>query len=123
MARVKSASSTSANQKPMRPALTPEARENQMISLAIDLVEQRLRDGTASSQETTHFLKLASRKAKLEAERFELENELIKAKTQNLRDQADMKTLYAEAIAAMRRYSGHGGDYDDEEECDDYDDY
>lgn len=123
MARVKSASSTSVNQKPMRPALTPEARENQMISLAIDLVEQRLRDGTASSQETTHFLKLASRKAKLEAERFELENELIKAKTQNLRDQADMKTLYAEAIAAMRRYSGHGGDYDDEEECDDYDDY
>ena len=51
----------------MRPALTPEARENQLISLAIDLVEQRLIDGTASAQETTHFLKLASRKAKLEA--------------------------------------------------------
>ena len=91
-------------------------------TLAIDLVEQRLLDGTASSQETTHFLKLASRKAKLETERFELENELIKAKTQNLRDQADMKTLYADAIAAMRRYSGHGGDYDEDED-DDYERY
>lgn len=108
--------------KPMRPALTPEARENQLISLAIDLVEQRLIDGTASSQETTHFLKLASQKTKIELERAKLENELIKAKTQNLRDQADMKALYADAIAAMRRYSGHGGDYEDEE-GDDYDDY
>ena len=122
MARVK-APTTSAQPKAIRPALTPEARENQLISLAIDLVEQRLLDGTASSQETTHFLKLASRKAKLEAERLEYENELIKAKTQSLRDQADMKTLYAEAIAAMRRYSGHGGGYDEGDEGDDYDDY
>ena len=121
MARVKQ-SSTNQSQKPMRPALTPEARENQMISLAIDLVEQRLRDGTASSQETTHFLKLATNKAKLERERFELENELIRAKTQALKDQADMKVLYADAIAAMRRYSGHGSDYDDEG-FDDYDEY
>lgn len=121
MARVKP-STDNTQRKSIRPALTPEARENQLISLAIDLVEQRLLDGTASSQETTHFLKLASRKAKLEAERFELENELIKAKTQNLKDQADMKTLYADAIAAMRRYSGHGSDYDEEED-DDYDDY
>ena len=102
----------------MRPALTPEARENQLISLAIDLVEQRLIDGTASAQETTHFLKLASRKAKLEAERAELENELIKAKTQSIRDQADMKTLYKDAIEAMRRYGGHGS-YEEEDEYDD----
>ena len=122
MARVKQ-STSNLSQKPMRPALTPEARENQLISLAIDLVEQRLRDGTASSQETTHFLKLATNKAKLERERFELENELIRAKTQNLKDQADMKVLYADAIAAMRRYSGHGGDYDDDEGYDDYDEY
>lgn len=108
--------------RPMRPALTPEARENQLISLAIDLVEQRLRDGTASSQETTHFLKLATQKSKLERERQELENELIKAKTQNLRDQADMKVLYADAIAAMRKYGGYGGETEDEE-YDDYNEY
>lgn len=118
MARVKSPSPSNSNKKPMRPALTPEARENQLISLAIDLVEQRLIDGTASAQETTHFLKLASRKAKLEAERAELENELIKAKTQSIKDQADIKSLYTDAIAAMRRYGGHA---DEGEE--DYDEY
>lgn len=119
MARVKSPNPSNSNKKPIRPAMTPEAREQQLISLAVDLVEQRLIDGTASSQETTHFLKLASRKAKLEAERAELENELIKAKTQALHDQGDIKALYKDAIAAMRRYSGHGSD-DDE---DDYDEY
>lgn len=118
MAKVKSTNSSISNKKAMRPALTPEARENQLISLAIDLVEQRLIDGTASAQETTHFLKLASRKAKLEAERAELENELIKAKTQSIRDQADMKTLYKDAIEAMRRYGGHGV-YEEEDEYDD----
>lgn len=122
MTRVKSTNAPDYNHAPLRPALTPEARENQLISLAIDLVEQRLRDGTASSQETTHFLKLASQKNKIELERAKLENELIKAKTQNLRDQADMKTLYNEAIEAMRRYSGHApSPYDDDE--DDYDEY
>lgn len=120
MAKVKTSSQTNVNNKPIRPALTPEARENQLISLAVDLVEQRLRDGTASAQETTHFLKLASRKAKLEAERAELENELIKAKTQSIRDQADIKSLYKDAIDAMRRYSGHGSGHYDEEEYDEY---
>lgn len=119
MARARSSSPSSYNSAPMPPALTPEARENQMISLTMDLVEQRLRDGTASSQETTHFLKLACRKAKLEAERAELENELIKAKTQSIKDQADMKTLYQDAIKAMQRYSGHGSD-ENEDECDEY---
>lgn len=122
MAKIKPQTSPSSQVK-IRPAINPEARENQLISLAIDLVEQRLLDGTASSQETTHFLKLATNKAKLERERFELENELIKAKTQALRDQADMKTLYANAIAAMRRYSGHTGDYDEDDEGDEYEDY
>jgi hypothetical protein len=96
-------------------------REQQLISLAVDLVEQRLRDGTASSQETTHFLKLASQKAKLETERFALENEMIKAKTQAIRDQADMKTLYKDAIEAMKRYSGNASRSYEEE--DDYDEY
>lgn len=123
MARVKPQITQPTNQPRVRPALTPEARENQLISLAVDLVEQRLLDGTASSQETTHFLKLASRKSKLEAERYALENELIKAKTKAIQDQADMKALYADAIAAMRRYSGHTDEEFDDEESDDYDRY
>ena len=113
MARVKSPTPFNSNKKPLRPAMSPEAREQQLTSLAVDLVEQRLIDGTASAQETVHFLKLASQKTKLELERARLENELIKAKTQSIRDQADMKALYKDAIAAMRRYSGHGSDEED----------
>ena len=120
MARVKSPSPSNSNTKPIRPSLTPEAEENQMISLAVNLVKQRLIDGTASAQETVHYLKLASRKTKLELERAELENKLIKAKTQVINDQADVKTLYKDAIDAMRRYSGHGSGHDDEEEYDEY---
>lgn len=115
MARVKAANPNPTPQ--MRPALTPEARENQMIALAMDLVEQRLRDGTASSQETTHFLKAASNKHKLEMERLRLENELVSAKTKALANAEEIKVLYEEALKAMRRYGGHG----EEDEYDDYD--
>ena len=93
---------------PMRPALTPEARENQMISLAMDLAEQQLRDGTASSQLITEFVKRGSTKARLEKEILEEQRELMAAKTENLRTQARIEELYAEAIAAMRKYNGQG---------------
>lgn len=105
MAKVKSSSGSS---KKRRPAISPEARENQMISYAMDLVEQRLLDGTASSQETTHFLKLGSMKAQSELERTRLENELIKAKTKALESAEEVKVLYEEALKAMRNYGGYG---------------
>lgn len=120
MARVKSPNPPNPSNRPMRPAIDPDNREQQLISLAVDLVEQRLRDGTASAQETVHYLKLASSKTKVDLERAKLENELIRAKTQNLKDQADMKTLYMNAIEAMKRYSGHGSSAEEE---DDYDEY
>ena len=107
MAKVK-ATSSSSTRSSMRPALTPEARENQLISLATDLVEKRLREGTASSQETTHFLKLASTKARLEKEILEKQAELIKAKTETLKSQKRVEELYTEAMKAFRNYSGQG---------------
>lgn len=112
MAKVK----TSEPVKKMRPALTPEARENQMISLAVDLVEQRLINGTASSQETTHFLKLGSSKAKLELEKMKIENELTKAKIELAKSQKNSEELYLKALDAMKRYGGHGGDRDEDDE-------
>ena len=69
----------------MRPALTPEARENQLISLAVDLAEKQLREGTASSQVITHYLKLGSTKERIEKEILEKQKDLIDAKTQNLK--------------------------------------
>lgn len=104
MAKVKG----STTQPKMRPALTPEARENQMIYLAETLAEQQLRDGTASSQVITHYLKLGSTREKLERERLEEENKLLRAKTKALEDQKELKELYADALKAMRRYSGQG---------------
>lgn len=114
---VKKAKPMSAKTEPrkIRPALTPEARENQLIALAVDLVEQRLLDGTASSQETTHFLKLGSMKNRLEMEKLQEENRLLKAKTEVLQSSKRVEELYSEAIKAMRRYSGQrDDDYDDE---------
>lgn len=97
------------------PASTPEARENQLIAMAIDLAEKQLSEGTASSQVVTHFLKLASTKEKLEREKLERENELLRAKTENLQSQKNMDALYKNAINAMRSYSGLD-DLDDEDD-------
>lgn len=99
--------------KKIRPALTPEARENQLISLAIDLAERQLIEGTASSQVITHYLKLGSTKERLEKERLEQENKLIKAKTEALQSAKRVEELYANALNAMRAYSGQE-DIDDE---------
>lgn len=111
MAKVKVAKNPG---KPMRPALTPEARESQMISLAVDLAEQQLRDGTASSQVITHYLKLGSMREKLERERLEEENRLLKAKTKALENAEEIKALYEDALKAMRNYAGQGDPDDDE---------
>lgn len=115
MARTKTQSAAEAKPK-MRPALTPESRENQMIALAVDLAEQQLRDGTASSQVISHYLKLGTSRAKLERELLESEVELKKAKTESLQSMKRMEEMYSEAIRAMREYSGHGTSEVDEYE-------
>lgn len=90
----------------MRPALTPEARENQLIAMAVDLAEQQLRDGTASSQVITHFLKLGSSKDRLEKEILEKQKDLMTAKTENLKSSDRIEKLFEDAIESFRRYSG-----------------
>lgn len=94
------------------PGLTPEARQNQLISLSIDLAEKQLREGTASSQVITHYLKLATEREKLEARKLETEIEMIKAKTEALHSSKEIEELYKDAIEAMRRYSPSGGEND-----------
>lgn len=93
-----------------RPALSPEARENQLIAKAYDLVEQRLEDGTATSQETTHFLKLGSTKARYELEKLKKETDVLVAKKEAYESSKRIEELYAGAMAAMRTYSGLGGE-------------
>lgn len=105
---------TAVNIRKMRPALTPESRENQMVSLAIDLAEQQLRDGTASSQVITHFLKLGSTKERIEKEILEKQKELIVAKTEAMKSAKRIEELYTNALNAMRKYSGRGSDEDND---------
>lgn len=114
MAKTK-VSMTSTSGRKMRPALTPESRENQMISLAMDLAEQQLRDGTASSQLITEFVKRGSVKYRLENEKLKEENSKLKAQTEMMQSAKRVEELYADAISAMRKYSGHGGEIDDED--------
>lgn len=102
------------NVKRGRPALTDDARSNQMISLATDLAEQQLRDGTASSQVIVHYLKLGTEKAKLENQLLQANAEMARAKKEVLQSQKRSEELFADAIKAFRNYSGQGeddGDY------------
>lgn len=88
------------------PALTPEARENQLVAEAIDLAEKQILEGTASSAVICHYLKLGSTKAKLENEKLKEENKLLRAKTDALESQKNVEQLYKDAIAAMTEYRG-----------------
>lgn len=113
----------SENEKPSpRPATTPEGRENQIVSIAHDLAEKQILDGTASSQVITHFLKLGSTREQLEQERLRHENELTKVKIDALESQKRVEDLYKEALDAMRSYSGQTPIADVPEEIFDEDD-
>lgn len=103
------------------PATTPEARENQLISKAVDLAEKQLADGSASAQVITHYLKLGSSREKLEQERLANENSLLVAKREAMASAARVEELYGAAIDAMRAYAGHEP-LKKQEELDDQDD-
>jgi len=92
------------------PARTPEERENQMISAAIDLAEQQILAGTASSQVITHFLKLGSSKERIGNEILSEQKKLIVAKTESIQSAKRVEELYTEAMAAFRAYSGMESD-------------
>lgn len=108
---------TDAEEKPRRPpATTPEARENQMVSLAYDVAEKQMREGTASSQVLTQFLKLGTRRDHLERHKLSLENELLVAKKEQIASAVKIEELYGQALDAMRSYKGQDPieeDFDD----------
>ena len=95
------------------PATTPEGRENQLVSAAIDLAEKQILDGTASSQVITHYLKLGTTREQLEKKKLENETELLAAKVEALKSAERMEALYETAIEAMRSYNGQGPTADD----------
>lgn len=114
MATERNASEPRKRRRP--PATTPEGRENQLISLAVDLVEQQLRDGTASSQIITQVLKMGSPREKLERAKLAGENKLIEAKVESLGSMKRQEELYADALKAMSQYSGNESPEDEYED-------
>lgn len=98
---------------PFPPARSDEERENQLISLAIDRAEQQLRDGTASSQVITHYLKLGSTKERLEKELLQEEMKLKQAKTEALQSAKRVEELYSKALDAFKTYNGVEEFYED----------
>ena len=89
------------------PAMTPQARENQLTALAMDLAEQQLREGTASAQVISHFLKQGAAETELKKENLALRNELLVAKTDQIASQKKVEELYEEALRAMKTYGGN----------------
>lgn len=94
----------------MPPAQTLEARENQLILLATNLAERQLREGTASSQVISHYLKLGSTRERLEQERLRHENGLVRAKTEAYESAKQQEVELQEVLKAFRSYSGHDED-------------
>lgn len=89
-----------------KPPTTPEGREDEMVSLAHDLAERQIREGSASSQVITHFLKLGSTRERLEQQRLAHENELTRVKIEQIESQKRVEELYMQALNAMRSYAG-----------------
>ena len=108
MPRRKQATDTPVVRRP--PATTPEGREAQLVALATDLVEKRLRAGTATSAEVVHVLKLGSERERLERDKLARENELLKAKQENLEAMKRSEAVYEEALQAFRSYRGEPED-------------
>lgn len=98
------------------PAESFEARENQLIALAMDRAEKQIRSGKVSSQVLTHFLRLGTEKAALENEKIKNENEMLKAKVETLRSQQRSEELYQQALNAMRSYAGIDDFYEEEDD-------
>lgn len=116
MGRMKKPEPLDISSRTLPPATTPEGRENRLVSLAYDLVEQRLLNGTASSAETTAVLRLGTQRAQLEREKLEQEVKLTAAKTESLETARRMEELMSEALTVFRAYSGNEDKEDDEEE-------
>jgi hypothetical protein len=89
------------------PGFSLEAREAKLVTMAVDMAEEQIKNRTASSQVLTHYLKLGSVQAQVELQKLKSENTLLQAKTESLKSQAKTEELYQQAIKAMHQYQGH----------------
>lgn len=122
MPRVKSVNNSMERREP--PALTVDGRFDQLIGLAVDLAEERLRDKSASNQLIAELIRYGSQKERLTREKIQMETEMLQAKADALRAQETSIRLYEDAMRAMRSYAGtpseeYSEDFDEEDDEDD----
>lgn len=84
--------------------------------MAVDVAEEQLRSGTASSQVITHFLKLGTSREQLEQEKLRRENILLSARAEAIAAAQRNEELFAKALEAFRAYSGVPKRDDDDED-------
>ena len=113
MGRHRSPIGSGPGDKKYPPALTDEAREKQLICMAYDLAEQRMRDGTASSQEVVHFLRMGSQRDRLEKEIMGEQKKLVTAKAGAYQSARNLETMINDAMEMFKVYSGKGEDDED----------
>lgn len=106
--------SLSSKPVPSKRPMSPEARENELIALAYDLAEKQIREGTASAQVIAHFIKQGSKKSRLEGRILEKQEKLVTAKTESLESAKRDEEFHQKVLDAMRKYSGHQDDPDDD---------
>lgn len=95
------------------PGTTPKAREDQLIAMAYDKVEERIKNDTVTGAELVQILKWGSTKETLERELMERDLQLKMAKTEALQSSKQIEELYKQAMSAMRTYQGLSSDDQD----------
>lgn len=94
------------------PADTPHDRELQMANYADELAEKQLREGTASAQVITHYLKATTERERLEREKIRLEALRLEAQIVQIESQATSGELMSRVMEALQRYTGNDEDDD-----------
>lgn len=89
-------------------ALTLRDREDELIDKATLEAERRIVSGKASDSLLIHYLKLGTTKNELEKQKLEAEVRLAESKTEAIEQSKKIEELYADAIKAMRTYTGQG---------------
>lgn len=92
------------NEHKTTPPLSDKDHEAKLISLTLQMAEQQLIDGTASSQVMTHFLRLGSIRSKVELEKLRLENNLLTEKIQSEKMGQQLKEMFQDVMESLRDY-------------------
>ena len=92
--------------KRLPPARTRERRVQQPVTQAENLVEERIRKGTASPTEVTAVLRYGSAVETANVDRIKAQTEYLLAQKAKAESETVREEMFTRAMEAMSRYSG-----------------